>query len=168
MKDDPNPKNYTYGEKLALVNNGLLAPEDLGVLPTSGDKTEATEGGVEIKPATPEELQKKPELGDYIVLQAAVVPLRLRGQWALMDYKQQHPLDTKLTNFNMATWMDEHENEHLIQAKFQCGTASGAVEGTFSDKVLGLTNLLNAAAEQIKAFYEKNSDKKTVANSVST
>lgn len=165
MKDE-HPKEYTYGEKLALVNNGLMSPEDLGILPTPGDKTEATEGGVEIKPATPEELAKKPELGDYIVAQGAVVPLRLRGQWAMMEYKDKHPLDTKLTNFNMATWMDEHKDEHLVQLKFQCGTASGWIEGKFSDKVLGLANLLDACAKQIREFYEKNPGKKTVADSV--
>lgn len=167
---DKHPKEYTYGERLALVNAGLMAPEDLGILPTPGDKTEATEGGVEIKPATPEELAKKPELGDYVVFQAALVPLMLRGEWARLDYKQEHPLDPKLEGFNKETWMEEHKDEHVIQAKFQCGTASGTIEGKFSDKILGLTNLLNAAAEQIKKFYEqeKNPEKEAVADSIST
>jgi hypothetical protein len=158
-KDDPHPNEYTFAEKLAAVNAGVMAPEDLGVLPTPGDASEATAGGVEIKPATPEELAKKPETGDYIVFQAAVVPPDLRSEWARLDAKAENKILPFA--FDKEAWKKAHEAEHLIQAKFQCGTASGAIEGKFSDKILGLCNLLDAASKQLREFYANEQKSKT-------
>jgi len=159
--NDPHPNEYTFAEKLAAVNAGVMAPEDLGVLPTPGDASEATAGGLEIKPATPEELAKKPETGDYIVFQAAVVPLDLRATWSELDAKATNKILP--FTFDKEAWKDAHKHEHVIQAKFQCGTASGAIEGKFSDKVLGLCNLLDAASKQIREFYANEKSKTDTA-----
>jgi len=165
---DKNPTEYTFDEKLALVNNGLMAPEDLGVLPASGEASEATAGGAEIKPATSEELAKKPELGKYVVVQAAVIPLELRAEWAKLDAKRESKIVP--FKFDKEAWIEEHKGEYISQAKFQCGTAAGVVEGKFSDPILGLCNLLDAVAKQIREFYEneKNTKSKTVANPIHT
>lgn len=163
---DPNPNEYTYGEKLAAVNAGLMDPAELGVLPTPGDRAENTAGGVEIKPATPEELSQRPKTGDYVVVQAAVMPPDLLAEWARLDaQKESKILPFK---FDKEAWKEEHKHEHRIQAKFQCGTAAGAVEGKFTDKVLGLCNLLDAVSKQIREFYEneKNTKSETVADSI--
>ena len=163
MKDEKNPNEYTYAEKLAAVNAGLMDPAELGVIPTPGDQADSTAGGVEIKPATPEELAKKPETGDYIVFQAAVMPPDLLAEWARIEAKKESKILP--FKFDKEQWKEEHKHEHRIQARFQCGTAAGTIEGTFSDKVLGLCNLLDAAAKQIREFYEneKNTKAEVVA-----
>jgi hypothetical protein len=147
--NDPHPTKYTYAEKLALIQKGLMAPEDLGIVPTAAEASEATAGGEIIDPEF--DPNKKPELGDFIVFQASEVPPDLRAEWARLDAKAK----TKIVpfEFDKEAWKKEHENEHQVQCKAQCGTASMMVEGMFSDKILGLCNMLDAAAKQFREFY---------------
>lgn len=148
--NDPHPKEYTYAERLALVQKGLMSPTDLGIVPVAAEADEATAGGEIIEPEF--DPNKKPELGDFIVFQASVVPPDLRAEWAMLDAKAKNKILP--FNFDKEAWKQEHKNEHQVQCKAQCGTASMMVEGMFSDKILGLCNMLDAAAKQFREFYE--------------
>jgi hypothetical protein len=134
-------KEFTYEEKLALVSQGLMDPKEIGVTPVVGENTDQAT----IDKTLPDP-KKKPELGKYVVFQAAEVPLDLRAEWARMD--------TKILPFDKEEWKQQHKDEHILQAKCQCGTAAFNIENKVTDVVLGLCNLLEGAAAHIREFYE--------------
>lgn len=131
---------FTQEEKLALVADGLMAPEEAGI-------ASAEEAHLEIEP----QAKPKPDFGDTVMLQAGVIPLELRAQWAYQDTKIiLAPADK--TQW-IKDWMKENSNTFKIQCGMRCGNLEAKFQRTYTDPVLGLAAILEIASRQLEAAY---------------
>lgn len=131
---------YTQEEKLALVADGLMAPEEAGL-------ASAEEAHLEIAP----EDKPKPDFGDSIMLQAGVIPIELRAQWAYQETK------IILAPSDKTAWIKdfikENSDTYRVQGAMRCGNLEAKFERTYTDPVLGLASILQLAGRQLEAAY---------------
>jgi hypothetical protein len=132
--------DYSYEEKLALVANNMMAPEEVGL-------ASAEEAILKIEGKEPPKI----ELGNAVEFAASVVPIELRAQWAYQDTKiVLAPSDKTAWIEN---WIGEHKNEYLIQGRMHCGTAMAQFQRTFKDPVLGLSQMLALCGTMLEKQY---------------
>lgn len=133
-------KEFTQEEKMALVADGMMAPETVGL-------SSAEEAHLTIAP----EDKPKPDFGTTVMLQAGEVPIELRAEWAYQETKIiLAPYDK--TKF-IQDYIKEHSGSHRMQGKMRLGNIEFSFERTYTDPVLGLAGLLEIAAIQLEAAY---------------
>lgn len=131
---------YTYPEKLALVSNGLMAPETVGC--ANAEEAQA----LQVMPDAP----KQPHLGDFCTFEVSEVPHKLRALWAKQDSKI-------INTFDEAAWLETNKDTHLLQARLRCGNVATMIEQTYTDVVLGFAAMLKNAGvllETMKAQFD--------------
>lgn len=132
--DDSAKGGYSYEEKLKLVAEGNMAPEEIGL--ASADQAQ-------------EQVPQEPELGKYITFETSEVPLELRALWARQELKIQ-PANPKGW---IADYIEEHSNEHLIQARVRSGNQQGVLQRLVTEPVLGMILLMREAADLMEKKY---------------
>lgn len=135
-----NPEGYTYPEKLAMVSQGLMAPEAVGV----SSAEEATQLQVMDAPT------KTPFLGDFCTFEVSEVPQKLRALWAKQDRKVIEAGD----DFE-EKWLAENKETHLLQARLRCGNVATMLEQTVTDVVGGFAVMLENAAGVLRQMKER-------------
>lgn len=131
---------FTQEEKLALVANELMAPEEVGL-------TSAEEAKLQLEPETTKEVK----FGDIVEFAASVVPLALRAQWALQETKIVLPPTDK--DVWIEQWVAEHKNDYLIQGQMHCGTALARFQRSYKDPILGLAAMLRLCGDMLEKKY---------------
>lgn len=135
------PDEYTYPEKLAMVSQGLMAPEEVGV--ANAEEAQA----LQVMDAPP----KQPHLGDFCTFEVSEVPIELRKLWA----KQESKI---IIAFDEDAWQAEHGGTHLLQARLRCGNVATMLEQTVTDVVAGFAAMLANAGmvlNQMKERFDK-------------
>lgn len=131
---------YTKEEKLALVADGLMAPEEVGLV-------SAEEAHLQLMP----EAEREVVFGNELFLQMGVIPLELRAEWAYDENKIiLAPADKTAW---IEEWIGENKKTYRIQGGLRCGSLQGKFERTFRDPVIGLAQMLRVAADMLEAKY---------------
>lgn len=131
---------FTQAEKLALVANELMAPEEVGL-------ASAEEARLQLLP----EAEKEVKFGDIVEFAASVVPLELRANWALQETKiVLAPADKTAW---IEKWISEHKHDYLIQGQMHCGTAMAQFQRSFKDSILGLAAMLRLCGDMLEKKY---------------
>jgi hypothetical protein len=141
--DDTDKGGYSYAEKLALASQGLLDPQEIGLPPE--------DAGIK---AAQEELHPKPKalkLGDFVTVEASVVPPQIRARWERQDLAVQ-PDNSKAWE---ADWCEQHKNEFAIQGLLTSGFLAAKVGQIFSDPILGFVQLLRNYADLLEHKYNE-------------
>lgn len=133
-------ENYTKEEKLALVAQELMAPEEVGL--ASAEEAKAI--------IMPEEA-KKIELGHMVEFAASVVPIELRAQWAYQETKIVLAPSDKTAW--LENWIGENKNSYLIQGRMNCGNAQAQFQREYKDPILGLSQMLRLCGEMLEKQY---------------
>lgn len=138
-------KEFTYDEKLALVARGAMDPKEIGL-------ASAEEANVKVlDKMTPEQRFEATKLQPEVAFNAREVPPQLRAHWAMKDTKLVLPKSE--TNDWIDNWVEEHKDEHLVQARFQSGAVTAAMELLCTDPILGIAQLLINSATAINERY---------------
>lgn len=150
MAEGASSPEFTHEEKLALVADGAMAPEEVGL-------ASAEEAKLQIEP----EQKARPNFGNEVFLQAGVVPIELRAEWAYDEMKVQ--LAPKDKTAWIQDWIEKNQKTYRVQASVRSGNIQAKFERTFTDPVLGLAAMLVLAGQQMEAAYmgtnpEPNSD----------
>lgn len=151
--DDAAKGGYSYEEKLNLVAADAMDPHSIG-LETAEDAKRIILG----------QDAPKQKLGDFVVFEASVVPLRLRAHWARKDLKVQ-PIGAAAKAWE-ADWCEQNKGSFSIQGRLRSGTMTAMVQQEFNDPILGFAVLLRQTADMIEAKYTEL--KKTDENPVET
>jgi hypothetical protein len=139
-----------YGrKKMQQVLLGNMDPKEVGVadlkdIPIIGEQ-----------PAQPDPTKLRalkgpnatPKMGDRVEFIGSVVPLRLRAEWEKQD--------SKIIPFDIEGWMAEHKDEYRIQTMAAIGNGIIRLDQTFSDPVLGLCEMMEKTAAEIRTKYEE-------------
>jgi hypothetical protein len=152
--DDTKDGGYSYQEKLNLVAQGAMDPQEIGLPPE--------DAGIK---AANEELNPKPKvlkLGDFVTVEASVVPPQLRAHWERQDLAIQ-PDNPKAWE---AEWCETHKNEYAVQGLLTSGTLAARVGQIFSDPILGFVEILRKYADILEQKY--NELKQTDPNPIIT
>jgi hypothetical protein len=132
---------FTKEEKLALVADELMAPEEVGL-------TNAKDAELQL---LPDAKPAAPNFGNEILLQAGVIPLELRAEWAYQDNKIiMAPKDK--TEW-LSDWMVDNHNTYRVQGAIRCGNLEAKFERIYSDPVMGLADALRMAADRLEIAY---------------
>lgn len=140
-------EQFSADEKLRLVAAGQMDPKEIGLVSEEEAKNKLIEN------MTPEQQLAATKLGNFLVFEASEVPTLLRAQWALKDLAVAIPKSEQADY--LENWQATHKDEHLIQARFQCGTVAGVMEQKASDTVLGFAEILKKLAIAIQKRYEE-------------
>lgn len=141
MNDQNVPLDgYTYPEKLMLVSQGLMAPEEIGV--ATAEEAQA----LQVMKDPP----KQAFLGGYCTFEVSEVPLKLRALWAKQD--------SKIIPFNDEEWIEANKDTHRLQVRLRCGTVATMLDQTFDSVLGGFVAMLHNAGDllaKMKETYEK-------------
>ncbi len=151
--DQSEEGGYSYAEKLALVSQELMAPQEIGL----------TSSAEAIKEITGEE-EVGPKLGDFITFEASVIPLRLRAHWAWQEQtiKTQGATQKEFE----AKWAEDHKDEYAIQGSMHSGTCHATLQRLYADPIIGFVEMIRQCGDLLEAKY--NDLKKTDPNPVIT
>lgn len=138
MSNEIEPTNgYTYPEKLSLVANGMMAPEEVGC--ATIEEAQA----LTVMPPAP----KQAHLGDFCTFEVSEVPHKLRALWAKQESKIINAFDDE-------AWMEVNKDTHLLQARLRCGNVATMLEQTFADVVLGFASMMDSASKVLLKMKE--------------
>lgn len=131
---------FTHAEKMALVADGAMDPKEVGL-------TSAEEAHLQIVP----EDKPKFDFGTTLFLQAGVVPMELRAEWAYKETKIILAPSDK-TQF-LEDYIKENSGTYRIQGALRCGNLEAKFERTYKNPVLGLAAILELAGKQLESAY---------------
>lgn len=135
--DDSAKGGYSYAEKLALVAQEAMAPEEIGLVSAEQAKDI-------IEPP-------KRKLGDFLTFEVSEVPKDLQALWAYQESKIV--LDNEAKQAYMDNWKKEHEGEIRLQGRVRSGTALAQLDLKVTDKIEGFCLLMEQAAEIVREEY---------------
>lgn len=135
-----NSKEFTRDEKLNLIAEGLMAPEDAGL-------SSVEQAKLEIMP----DAQPIPQFGDSLRFECGIVPIELRARWAR---EESTIIPTDISGWE-EEWREANKNTFLVQGHMQCGTVGAQFERTYSDPILGLVLTMRRCADMIEARYSE-------------
>jgi hypothetical protein len=144
--DDKEQGGYDYGEKLALVAQGLMDPKSIGLPPGDDGQRKAYE-----------EITGKPtlaaKLGDFVTFEASTIPNEIRAHWARQELKVI-PAGLTAKEWELK-WIDDHKGEVAVQGTLHSGTCHSVMQRLYTDPILGFANMLRGAAEMLEQKYEE-------------
>lgn len=150
---DDGKGGFSYAEKLALVAQGMMAPESIGL--SSQEQA--------YKEITGEE-ELSPKLGDFVTFEASTIPSELRAHWACDELKVK-PSGFVAKEWE-AKWVEEHKDEYAVQGTLHSGTCHATLQRLYSDPIIGFVEMIRQAADLLEAKY--NDLKKTDPNPIIT
>lgn len=133
---------FTYAEKLELINRGEMDPNELGLT--------ADEAGPQL--AVMDDAPVEVRLGQVLNLKIGVVPIELRAHWAEQESKI-------IGGFDKEKWMAEHRDTFELQGQLNCGNATARFGQLFRDPIIGFCQLMRQAADRLETEYAKGSGK---------